>query len=159
MRGKKALKNVFTSLLLQLISMICGFITTYQIIKTYGSGINGLLASITQFLSYITLLESGFGSVLKSVLYKPIANNNKKEINSILSSSNSFFRKIAYIFIVYVSILCFILPNVLSKNFEILFTISLILILGISVFVEYYFGLTYTLFLQAEQKKLYYFYN
>lgn len=152
MRGKKALKNVFTSLLLQLISMICGFITTYQIIKTYGSGINGLLASITQFLSYITLLESGFGSVLKSVLYKPIANNNKKEINSILSSSNSFFRKIAYIFIVYVSILCFILPNVLSKNFEILFTISLILILGISVFVEYYFGLTYTLFLQAEQK-------
>ena len=103
MRGKKALKNVFASLFLQLITMICGFITTYQIIKTYGSGINGLLASITQFLSYITLLELGFGSVLKSVLYKPIANNNKKEINSILGSSNIFFRKIALIFIFYLT--------------------------------------------------------
>ncbi len=152
MRGKNALKNIVSSLLLQAITMICGFITTYLITKTYGSGINGLLASITQFLAYITLLESGFGSVLKSVLYKPIADNNKNEINSILSSSNKFFRKIAYIFLVYIVIICIILPLVLSSEFDILFTISLILILSISTFTEYYFGITYTLFLHANQK-------
>ena len=86
MRSKKVLTNVITSLGLQICSIICGFIIPKLIISSYGSNVNGLIVSITQFLSFITLLEAGFGPVIKSCLYKPISNKDKDTIIKILNS-------------------------------------------------------------------------
>lgn len=152
MRSKKAIINIITSLLLQIVMVICGFIVPRLIIKTFGSSVNGLVASITQFLAYITLLESGFGPVVKSVLYKPIAQKNKKEIEDILKSSEKFFRTIAYIFLMYLLILSFIYPLIVNTEFSFWYTMSLVLIISLSTLAEYYFGMTYKLYLQAEQK-------
>lgn len=57
-RGKKVVLNIITSLLLQVIILICGFIVPKLIITNFGSDVNGLISSITQFLAYISLLES-----------------------------------------------------------------------------------------------------
>lgn len=152
MRSKKAIVNIISSLLLQLVTLICGFIVPRLIIKSFGSNVNGLVTSITQFLAYIALLESGFGPVVKSILYKPIANKNKEEIEKILKASEKFFRIISYIFIAYIIVLCFALPIVVSSEFNTWFTLSLVIIISISTFTEYYFGMTYKLYLQAEQK-------
>ena len=73
MRSKKALKNIITSLIQQVTVLLCGLIVPRAIIGTFGSNVNGLTSSITQFLSYITLLEAGIGPVIKAALYKPIA--------------------------------------------------------------------------------------
>lgn len=152
MRSKKAIINIISSLMLQLVTVICGFIVPRLIIGTFGSNVNGLVTSITQFLAYITLLESGFGPVVKSILYRPIANKDKNEIEKILKASEKFFRTISYIFIAYIVILCFALPMIVSNEFDKLFTLSLVIIISISTFAEYYFGMTYKLYLQAEQK-------
>ena len=151
MRSKKALYNIISSAFLQVITVICGFIVSKLIISNYGSNINGLVSSITNFLAFITLLEAGFGPVIKSLLYKPIANNNDYELKKILKSSLNLFRKISYIFIIYVLILCVILPIFFSNDFDILYTFSLIIIISLSTFFEYYLGITYRLFLQAKQ--------
>lgn len=58
MRSKKAILNIITSLLLQVVVLICGFIVPKLIITNFGSNVNGLISSITQFLAYISLLES-----------------------------------------------------------------------------------------------------
>ena len=58
MRSKKAIKNIIVSLFQQIVTIICGLILPRAIIGTYGSNVNGLISSITQFLGYITLLES-----------------------------------------------------------------------------------------------------
>lgn len=57
-RSKKAILNIITSLLLQSVILICGFIVPKLIITNFGSDVNGLISSITQFLAYISLLES-----------------------------------------------------------------------------------------------------
>lgn len=152
MRSKKAIYNVLTNLILQVIVVIYGFIIPKIIISNFGSNVNGLVSSITQFLGYITLLESGFGPVVKSILYKPIANKDKCEILNILKTTEKFFRKISYIFIVYIALLCVIYPLLVNNEFSFLFTISLIIIISVSTFAEYYFGMTYRLYLQAEQE-------
>ena len=152
MRGKHALYNIIFSLLLQIITIICSFIVPKLIISTYGSNINGLISSITQFLTFITLLEAGFGTVIKSLLYKPIANKKKEELENILKSSEKIFRKISYIFIIYIIFLCIFLPTFFSDNFESLLTLSLVIAISISTFFEYYFGITYRLFIQAKQQ-------
>lgn len=152
MRSKNAAKNIVVSLLLQCVVIICGFIVPRLIIESFGSDVNGLITSITQFLAYITLLESGVAPVIKAKLYKPIARNDKKTIRNILFASERFFRKIAYIFIVYVVILCVIYPLIVARDFEIWFSVSLLIIIAVSTFAEYYFGMTYRAFLQAKQK-------
>ena len=152
MRSKKAIINIISSLSLQIVTILCGFIVPRLIISTFGSNVNGLIASITQFLGYITLLESGFGPVVKSILYKPIASKDKTEIEKILKASEKFFRTISYIFVGYIIVLCVILPLILSNEFDKIFTLSLVVIISISTFAEYYFGMTYKLYLQAEQK-------
>lgn len=153
MRKKRAIYNLVTSVFLQIISIICGLIVPKLIISTYGSNLNGLINSITQFLAYIMLLESGFGPVILSILYKPIANSDKNKIEKILKASESFFRKISFIFIVYIIFLCFIYPKFVNNTYDNLFTVSLIIIISLSTFSEYFFGLTYSIYLQAAQKK------
>ena len=152
MRSKNAIYNIGTNLIQQIINIIYGFIVPKIIIDNFGSNVNGLISSITQFLAYITLLESGFGPVVKSILYKPIANKDENKIKKILKSSEKFFRKIAYIFLVYIVILCILYPLLVKNDFSYLYTVSLILIIAISTFAEYFFGMTYKLLLQAEQK-------
>ena len=152
MRSKKAIYNIITNLLLQLVTIAYGFIVPKIIISKFGSDVNGLIASITQFLAYISLLESGFGPVVKAILYKPIAKKDNIAIANILKTSEKFFRRIAIIFIIYIVSLFFIYPLIIDRSFDIFFTVSLIAIIGISTFAEYYFGMTYRLYIQAEQK-------
>lgn len=152
MRSKKAIYNILANLLLQLIMIVYGFVVPKIIISKFGSETNGLISSITQFLAYITLLESGFGPVVKSILYKPIAKKDNNTIASILKTSEKFFRNISYIFVVYIVILCFIYPVLINSSFSNMSTFLLIIIIAISIFAEYFFGMTYRLFLQADQK-------
>lgn len=152
MRSKKALKNIISNLIFQITVIICNFIIPILTIKTFGSNVNGLVSSITQFLTYISLLDSGFGVVIRASLYKPIANKDKDEIQNIIYASNKFFKILASIFIVYIIVLCFVYPTVVNQSFDKWFTISLILILSLSTFFEYFFGMSYKLFLQANQK-------
>ena len=152
MRSKKAIYNIITNLILQIIVIIYGFIVPKIIISVFGSNVNGLISSITQFLAYITLLESGFGPVVKSTLYKPLAKKDNKAIASILKTSERFFRAIAYIFLGYVFILCWLYPLLVNGDFSWIYTVSLIIIIGISTFAEYFFGMTYRLFLFSDQK-------
>ena len=152
MRSKNALKNIVSSLLMQLVGIGCGFIVPILIIRSFGSEANGLVNSIAQFLAYITLLESGFGPVVKSVLYKYIAKNDHERIAEVLKSAEKFFRWIAAVFIIYIAALCFVYPIVVSDQFGVIYTVSLLIIMAFGTFAEYFFGVTYTLFLQAKQK-------
>ena len=152
MRSKKAMYNIISSLLLQVVVIISGFVVPKLIISSYGSDVNGLVSSITQFLAYISLLESGIGPVVKASLYKPISQKDNKTIKNILRASEKFFRLIAMIFIVYLIGLSLLYPLIVQKEFGYVYTLSLVLIISVSTFFEYYFGMTYRLYLQADQK-------
>lgn len=132
--------------------LICGFILPRMYLSCYGSAINGLINSITNFLGFITLAECGVGAVVESALYKPLADSDKDAISRIFVSSERFFRKISFLLIVYVSILIIIYPYFIGDRFERLYTASLIFIISISSFVQYMFGVSYTLLLNADQR-------
>ena len=152
MRSKKAFKNMIALVIWQLVSISCGFIIPKILITTFGSDVNGLVTSITQFLAYIAFMDLGVGAVVKSSLYKPIAENNNRKIENILAASERFFKTIAKIFLIYVAILSVVYPLFVKEEFSYIFTFSLIIIIAVSSFAEYYFGITYRLFLQSDQR-------
>ncbi len=152
LRRKKLILNTFFGLLKQVVTLICGFILPRYMLIYYGSSVNGLVSSIGHFLSFISLLDMGVGAVVQSNLYKPLAEKNTAQISKVIKSSERFFRRLAYVFIVYVFALCFIFPTMLQGNYDIWFTVSLLLIIAISTLVQYLFGMTYQLLLNADQR-------
>lgn len=152
LRSKRAFLNTLASLALQLVTIICGFIIPRLVIETYGSSVNGLVSSITQFLGIISLLEGGIGGVVRAVLYKPLADNNVSNISAILKVAENFFKKLALIFVVYLLTIASILPLLVINDFDKLFTFTLVIIVGTSIFAQYFFGITYQILLQADQR-------
>lgn len=152
MRKKNIKLNLITSIILKTVILIYTFLFYKIVLNRFGSSVNGLVNSITTFLLYITILESGVGPVVKSILYKPISEDNNKEVSGILKSTEVFFRKIALIFIPYSLIISVVYPLIVNKEFDFLYTFLLVIIIAISKFIEYYFGITYRLYLQARQK-------
>ena len=150
-RRKKLYLNTTTAILNQIVVLVCGFILPRYILAYFGSDINGLVTSMTRFLSVISFLELGIGPVIQSNLYKPLANNDADMISKIVVSAEKFYRKIAYIFVLYIAVLMVIFPRI-NSDYDFWFTASLLLIISISTFAQYYFGITYQVFLNADQK-------
>lgn len=151
MRKKKALINIFVSLLLELVTVISGLIIPRLIIGTFGSDVNGLINSITSFVAYITLLQTGVGSAVKAALYKPLAKKNFDEICSVVKTADVFFKKIAVASIFYIVFLMILFPAVIVEDFGWIYTASLVAIVGISTAAQYFFGITYQMVLEADQ--------
>ena len=149
-RKRKLLLNTGTGIVKQLIAVICGFILPRYMLLYYGSAVNGLISSITHFLSFISLLDMGVGAVVQANLYKPLADKDNDQISRIVKSSERFFRRLAYIFIGYILVLCFIFPSMVE--FGAWYTVSLLIIIAISTLAQYLFGMTYQLLLNADQK-------
>lgn len=153
MNRKKLLAlNTSSSLIFQLTTIICGFIVPRLILQTYGSEVNGLINSITQFLAIIAFLELGVGAVIQSSLYKPLAEKDDVEISKIVVSGQKFFSRLAKILLVYVIILMGVYPLVAKSNFGFLYTATMILVISISSFAQYYFGIVNSLLITANQR-------
>lgn len=151
---KKLQLNTIVSLLNRLVIMVSGLILPRMIISAYGSETNGLVSSVTQFLGIITFLDLGVGSVVQSALYKPLALQDNKSISRILAAAKSYFRKIAFILIIYILLLIVLIPTIIdNESLDILSTIFLIIAISISQFARYYFGIVNEFLLNADQKE------
>lgn len=153
MRSKKALYNSISALFLEIVSIICGFVLPKVILSAFGSTYNGLITSITQFLSLVTLLRAGVGGVTRAALYKPLAENDTEKISAIVNATKKFMQKIAWIFAIGLIVFACGYPLLVSDSFEYLFSCSLVLIMGIATFVQYYFAITYQMLMIADQRQ------
>lgn len=151
-RTGKLLSNTISSLIYEVCAIVCGFILPRAILSSYGSEVNGLVSSVTQFLGFISLLEMGIGAVIQSSLYKPLAERDWYSISSIASSGQKFFSRIAHVLIIYIIVLMIAYPGMVAKDFGFLYTATLILVMSISSFAQYYFGMMNGLILTADQR-------
>lgn len=152
MRKLLLAKNTAASLIAQITTLICGFILPRLFLQHYGSEVNGLVNSISQFLSVIAFLELGVGAVVQSSLYKPLAEKDNQQISKVMVSANKFFQRLACILLVYVISLMIIYPFIANQNFGFIYTATLIAAISISSFAQYYFGIVNSLLLNADQR-------
>ena len=152
-RTSKFLYNTFFAAAYQITVLIAGFVTPRFMLQYYGSEINGLITSITQFIVYFNLVEAGLSNASVYSLYKPLAENDQKKISAIVVATQRFYMVSGYIFLALVMLLAFIYPtyvNVPSLNYWQVFL--LVLILGSSGIVEFFTLGKYRALLTADQK-------
>jgi len=152
LRRHKLYANTVTSIVCEVVTIVCGILLPRYILLSYGSDVNGLVNSVKQFLLMIAFLELGVGSVIQSALYGPLAAKDDEGISRIYVSGQRFFRTIAKALLVYVLILSVVYPLLVKNEFGTLYTVALILITSISYFFQYYFGITEEILFMADQR-------
>lgn len=137
--------------------LVCGLITPRLILTTFGSEYNGVVSSITKFLSMISILNLGVAGSTRVALYKTLARDDIESTSGIVRATSQLIKKNAFIFIIYAFAIAFIYPFI-SKNEISPFGIAfLALILAIGTFAKFFFGYSYKCLLDADQKT--YIYN
>ena len=152
MRTKKLVFNTISSWIYEVLAIISSLILPRIFLAFYGSEVNGLVQSITQFLSIISFMQLGIGAVIQASLYKPLVNGDNEEISRVITSANNFFRKIGLVLIVYSIVLIFIYPRITHNVFCYRDVALLIFAISLNLFVQYYFGLVDIILLIADQK-------
>ncbi|MFW0899361.1 lipopolysaccharide biosynthesis protein [Clostridium perfringens] len=130
MRIKKAIKNIATSIISQIVIIILGFVSRKVFIDNLGTeylGINGLLTNI---LSMMVLIEGGIGISIVYNLYKPLAENNKEQIIALVNLYKKSYRVLALIILI-ISIFLYPFLNKIMKTD--ISAISIILVYSIFV--------------------------
>lgn len=143
--------NIVASLFFQVLSLASNLIIPKLLLEAYGSTVNGLIASITQSLSFFVLTDMGIGAVVIASLYKPLNDGNYDEVSKIIRSGQKFFNAMAAILTVYVGILIWIYVSQMA-DFDAPYVITLTLAMALNSFTNYFMGRINTFVLQADQK-------
>lgn len=152
-RTKKFFYNSISTAIYQVVVMIVGFITPRILLQYYGSETNGLVSSINQFITYFNLVEAGIAGAAVYSLYKPLAENNYKKINGIVSAAKDFYIQSGWIFTILVICLALIYPLFVKTSTLPAFMIGiLVVVLGAKGFLEFFTLAKYRVILTADQK-------
>lgn len=152
-RTNRFLYNANLSLMLQVVTIIAGFIVPRFMLTCYGSEIYGLVASVTQFISYFALVEAGLSTAAVSALYKPLAENDHDRVNAILSAGRHLYNQTGYIFVSLVLGFAIIYPIFIkSASVTLIEVFLLVLIIGCSGALEFFTMAKYRILLVADQK-------
>ena len=153
MRTKQALKNAVFSVFLQLTLAVSGILVPRFFIALYGSAVNGLVSSISQFITYMSLVEAGVGAAATVSLYGPLANKNTNEVNGVLAATKRFYLRSGLIFAGLVALLVVFYPYIVKNEIQDTgFIRIMILVLSVNGLVDYFFLGKYRVLLMADQR-------
>lgn len=152
MKYKGILGNVGGSLVMQAVNIITNLILPPLLIKAYGSELNGLVSTVTQIISYISLVGAGLSVSTTQALYKPLAESDKKTISGMMKATGNMFNRVGSMFVIIATVIAFIYPLVIKCDISYYSIVLLILIMSISGAMEFFATGRYRSLLQADQK-------
>lgn len=152
MKTNRVSKNVITNAIVQVICAVSGLILPKVIIAEYGSTLNGMIGSISQFLIYAGLVEAGVGNAAMVALYAPLSKGNIEEISDVLSSAARKYKKTGLIYTALSCILAFLYPFTVSNQVDYEFAFFMTIILAMSGMIDYFLIGKYKVLLMADQR-------
>lgn len=100
MHTKSSIKNLVVALIGQVFGLIISFVARIIFLKILNSdylGINGLFTNI---LTMLTLVELGIGPAMVFSLYKPLAEEDKEKIKSLMNLYKKIYRTVGIIILI-----------------------------------------------------------
>lgn len=152
-RSSAFISNALSSLLLQGVNLIVGFIVPHALIGAYGSSVNGLITSLTQFVSYIQLVEAGISSAAVFQLYAPLVRDDAEEASRVVSAARTFYYKSGAVFTALMLALVCLYPVLIRVDGVSSFGVFvLVLALGATGFLDFFTLAKYRVLLTATQR-------
>ncbi|PFP29505.1 hypothetical protein COJ96_10175 [Bacillus sp. AFS073361] len=151
MRTKNSLRNIFIGIASQIIIAILGFLSRKIFLDSLGIdylGVNGLLTNV---LSMMALVESGIGTSIVYNLYKPLAENDRNKIISLVQLYKKAYGVLAII-IFLLSLILYPFLDILMKDGSTVSNITLIYFLFVAKNMLSYLNAHKWSLINADQK-------
>lgn len=145
--------NSAATFLHHLCVIISGFIIPKIMLIYYGSEIFGLVTSISQFISYFTIVEAGLATAGVYALYEPIVNKDYDKINGIVSATKKYYTTTGHLFSALVILLAILYPFFIkAPDMSVVEVAVLVVVIGSSGALDFYTMSRYRVLLTAHQK-------
>lgn len=151
MRTKNSIKNIYISIITQIVIILLGFISRKVFIDNLGAeylGINGLLTNV---LSMLSLVEGGIGTSIVYNLYKPLAEDDRPKITALVQLYKKVYGILAVIIFVLGMILYPFLGIFIKEDERIKFLFFVYLIFVVKNVISYLNAHKWSL-INADQK-------
>jgi len=114
-RIKKTLLNAKVNLIFYVLSTFVAFFTRKIFLDYLGDEFVGLTGTIKSILGFLNLTELGIGTAIGFALYKPLFDNDQKEINKLISLFGFLYKKVGLIVLGLAVIVSFFFPLIFEK--------------------------------------------
>lgn len=152
-RTEKATKNIMWSIIGKVVTLLSAFLVRTIFIIFLDKALLGINGLYTQILGLLSFAELGFGHAMSFSLYKPVAENNEKNIFVLLKYFKTVYKIIAgTVLVVGVALIPF-LPSIVNGAENItLWELKLYYVLFLANSVASYFLAYKTAYVNAVQK-------
>lgn len=159
MRTESSIKNLIFAFGGQIIGIIISLISRLVFVKILSYEYLGLSGLFSNILAMLSLMELGVGSAMAYSLYKPLEQDDKEKIKSLMNLYKIIYRVIGtLIFVVGVFITPFL--NLFIENIPDIKDINLIYILFVAnTAVSYFYSYKRTLIISAQKRYIATFYK
>lgn len=152
MHKNKIMSNIVLNLIVTVITGLGSFAISKYFAENMGIDYLGLMKLFSQLISYLSLVEMGLGTASTYALYKPLLNKNYKEINIVISTIDSIYKRISLFILILGIIMSPFLHYIIKQQDQIIKNIEIYWILYVvSISLSYIFSKYNILFL-ADQK-------
>ncbi len=152
-RTKNAKRNLIFGILLKCYQIIVPFMMRTVMIYVMGVQYLGLNSLFTSILQVLNLAELGVGSAMVYSMYKPIAEDDKEKICSLMKLYRTYYRIIGLVIAIIGAILIPFVPQLIKGHVPSELNIYLLYILYLSATVFSYWLFAYkNCLLQAHQR-------
>ena len=113
-RVKKTFLNARVNLIFYFLNLVLSFFSRKIFLDSLGADFIGLTGTLYNLLGFLNIVELGIGTAIGYVLYKPLYDKDRSQINEIISVFGYLYRWVGIIILVAGVILSLFLPLIFS---------------------------------------------
>lgn len=151
-RQSNSMRNLMWGIIGNIVTSVVAIIIPRLFIVNYGSEVNGLLSSIRQIYVYLALLEVGIGDAAVVAMYGPIAKQDHKSVNEIMSATNYYYKRIGVIYGLSVIGMAIIYPLLLDTTIPYMVCLLVIILQGSGSVISYMVQGKYNMLLRVDNR-------
>ena len=152
-RENRIRKNLLSGMVYQVVLIALSFLLPRLYLENFGSEVNGVLSTIKQIFTYMTLLEAGIGLATTQALYKPVAENDRSSVSAVISATHLFYRRTGVIYAAIVVVLATVYAFVIPTGMEPLVVFTIVILTALPVLFSYFIQAKYRILLEVDGRK------
>ncbi len=138
-RTARVILNAKVALMFYVINLTLQFFSRKIFLDYLGADLLGLNTTAQNLLQFLNLAESGIGAAVSFALYKPLSQNNRSEINEIISVQGWLYRWVGTFIIIGSIILMAFFPLIFAKaNIPLVYSYGVFSAFLVSVLLSYF---------------------
>lgn len=152
-KSKRIKFNLISVVLCQIVTIAIGFILPRLYIENFGSSVNGVLSTVKQIFTYLCLLEAGVGLATSQALLRPVAKENREDINSILSATKKHYIRVGCVYALAVAAIAFLYGFVVDTGMNPITVVALVLLNGVPSLVTFFIEGKYAILMETDGRQ------